>query len=891
MSIPMMKKKMFLFVLCIGLFQNVLAVAEDKGSENGNGNGANGAKVVVQESEALVNTACGLALGDRGTNGTQSTKEKALKAAESFRAYFSDAQSKVFERDYAIRAIAVGLLAKEHVLLMGPPGIAKSRLIRAIYGNILEDDGEPSYFKLQMNGETTLSDTHGPINFKTVEDTGRVERLYEEGMLGHRLSFLDEIFDVRPNALRNILDALEERMHGKHRGKTWSVALASNKNISQVYQVFGGGKDPQAVLNRVSFVINIPGDFEFAGSYRALVRDRRRRDEAVPPKFYFSELQALHDLTRQVQIPNHLSDILGLMIYKAKPEIEAMEEKDKREYLEKQRNGDFVLAPWRATKYLFPRTAVQASNVLEAMVVSRWIESGGKTPLVANMDDIAELCRFFFPLVGPKDEFAHLEMSRTSDLDERRQLETVIKERSFYLGLHGDMKREFNEVLSRLNLPEIAEELESYPSMLKKEKEKFLEKLRGLYWLAEVKQVRDSTPQEENDIEKIAYTSIAESIHDWLQLLMGQEATTTLVAKWNGDLTDTKRQEILAQNPTSSAVNTQTIAAPQVQVAATRVQSIQPSNPDQSSFLLFQEVAKDIGLDLSTVPGLQQNRFEFAMINPGSFTMGNSGQNGEPNPWSNETKHQVNITKPFEIAKFPLLQIQDYIVRKKNNSKFKEQSHSDGDYFVHNGVGMNFDHPAESITWDQATTELLRALNEKEEQLFRQGKKTKLCTYRLPTESEWEYAVRAGTQTAYYFGNPGESYDAQAARLGDFAHFSSNSGNRTHAVGKKMKPNANGLYEISGNVWELTQDLYAQDLGTRTLTDPVGTAGSGRVVRGGSWSDDAQSVRSASRSYVIPWRSQLRRGTAPREDVSVALGPFTFLPFSRFSTQSQKREG
>ncbi|MCP4695800.1 MAG: SUMF1/EgtB/PvdO family nonheme iron enzyme [Gammaproteobacteria bacterium] len=111
--------------------------------------------------------------------------------------------------------------------------------------------------------------------------------------------------------------------------------------------------------------------------------------------------------------------------------------------------------------------------------------------------------------------------------------------------------------------------------------------------------------------------------------------------------------------------------------------------------------------------------------------------------------------------------------------------------------------------------------------------------YRLPTEAEWEYACRAGSETAYYFGNDGQ---------GEYAWYSENSKGKTHPVGEKSA-NAWGLYELSGNVWEWVYDWYAGYSGEDQVNPRGPESGSDRVIRGGCWFSDIGNCRSAYRDF------------------------------------------
>jgi len=149
--------------------------------------------------------------------------------------------------------------------------------------------------------------------------------------------------------------------------------------------------------------------------------------------------------------------------------------------------------------------------------------------------------------------------------------------------------------------------------------------------------------------------------------------------------------------------------------------------------------------------------------------------------------------------------------------------------------------PVELVLWEEVE-EFIRRLNARES-----GGR-----YRLPTEAEWEYAARAGNTGAYSFGD-----DVQ--RLRDYAWYDDNAGQKTHSVGQK-RPNAWGLYDMHGNVWEWVQDVNGA-YASAPFTDPLGPPlGSDRVFRGGAFSSDARGCRSASRSRTKPERRNVFLG-------------------------------
>ena len=173
------------------------------------------------------------------------------------------------------------------------------------------------------------------------------------------------------------------------------------------------------------------------------------------------------------------------------------------------------------------------------------------------------------------------------------------------------------------------------------------------------------------------------------------------------------------------------------------------------------------------------------------------------------------------MARTEVTQLQWTQVMGANPSKFKE-------------AGPNA--PVETVSWNECQ-EFFKKLNEL----------TRIRTtgmLRLPTEAEWEYAARAGTRTAYYFGD-------DSATLGDYAWFAGNSDMKSHPVAQK-KPNAWGLFDMHGNVWEWCANWFGP-YSHEYETDPQGPkSGPGRVGRGGGWDDFAGDLRAAYRSFGRP---------------------------------------
>jgi sulfatase modifying factor 1 len=220
----------------------------------------------------------------------------------------------------------------------------------------------------------------------------------------------------------------------------------------------------------------------------------------------------------------------------------------------------------------------------------------------------------------------------------------------------------------------------------------------------------------------------------------------------------------------------------------------------------------------------------FNKIPAGTFMMGSPETEEELT--DNETQHPVTISKAFYMQTTEVTQGQWKAVMGTEPwvAKGQRQVVKEGD-----------NYPATYVSWYDALA-YCKNLSVKEGKI-----------YFLPTEAEWEYACRAGTETRWSFG------DNESA-LGDYAWHDKNAGDvdekYPHQVGLK-KPNAFGLYDMHGNVYEWCHDYFEEDYYKQSpAKDPTGpTSGSSRVLRGGSWSYDSRGTRSAVRfRHVAEYR-------------------------------------
>jgi formylglycine-generating enzyme required for sulfatase activity len=222
-------------------------------------------------------------------------------------------------------------------------------------------------------------------------------------------------------------------------------------------------------------------------------------------------------------------------------------------------------------------------------------------------------------------------------------------------------------------------------------------------------------------------------------------------------------------------------------------------------------------------------------IPAGEFRMGSS--DGDDDAFDDEKpRHEMRIDESFYLGVTPVTQAQYQAVTGKSPGRFQGRP----------------ENPIESVSWYESVRFCIM-LSQKEGLVpyygIRGASRVRIVGgsgYRLPTEAEWEYACRAGTETRYCFGDDEPGLD-------ESAWYSAGSGAQTRPVGQK-RPNAWGLYDMHGNVWEWCGDAYEGDYEMDSPNlDPPGPENTAcRVVRGGSWNDVPRDVRAASRLGYAP---------------------------------------
>ena len=260
-------------------------------------------------------------------------------------------------------------------------------------------------------------------------------------------------------------------------------------------------------------------------------------------------------------------------------------------------------------------------------------------------------------------------------------------------------------------------------------------------------------------------------------------------------------------------------------------------------------------------------KLELVLIPAGEFKMG-SPQDEKDRLGDEGPQHRVRITKPFfmGIHEVTIGQFRQFVADTSYKTEVEKGENPGAWGWNPDKKGYDFnekyswrnagfeqtdEHPVVNVSWNDAVA-FCKWLSKKEHK-----------NYRLPTEAEWEYACRAGTTTRYYSGDDPETLakvgnvaDASAkAKFSDWKYtINARDGYVFTSPVGKFKPNAFGLYDMHGNVWEWCADWYGHEYyAASPANDPKGPAsGSNRVDRGGGWDRYAGGCRSAFRNFITP---------------------------------------
>ncbi|WP_258367427.1 SUMF1/EgtB/PvdO family nonheme iron enzyme, partial [Mesotoga sp. TolDC] len=230
------------------------------------------------------------------------------------------------------------------------------------------------------------------------------------------------------------------------------------------------------------------------------------------------------------------------------------------------------------------------------------------------------------------------------------------------------------------------------------------------------------------------------------------------------------------------------------------------------------------------------------LVERGSFTMGDTWGDGESDE---KPTHKVTFTYDFYLGKYEItFDEYDDFCEATGRSKPKDEDWGRGQRPV---INVSWDDAIGFCNWLSEKDKLPKAYDNDGNLLDKDGRITadpaNVVGYRLPTEAEWEYAARGGNKSKGYKYSGSDNVDK-------VAWYGLNLGSKTQEVGKKT-PNELGIYDMSGNVWEWCSDRYGH-YSSSAKTNPYNDSGSGRVDRGGGWSNLATVARVANRGNFSP---------------------------------------
>jgi MoxR-like ATPase len=341
------------------------------------------------------------------------------RAAGRFRSFFRELNETFLEREDVLAQTALALLSREHLLLTGPPGTAKSQLARSVLGRIVDaTTGQPSLFARQFTENTVLTDLVGAIDFKTLMDTGRTEHFTDEGIIGSVHAFLDEVFDGRDMLLRSTLNLLGERelKQGVRttKGRVECSLMTSNRYLSEVLDE---SREPLlAFVDRIAFVGFVPKGFSSPEPMRRVIQQNvSGHSRQLRAYLSIQDVDVLQSAVDRVRFPEAATARLVAFLDSFESEVQAAVR---------------AIADFTPSRYLSVRTRVRAAKVLKAIVVYRRVVDDAERPLEVQPSDFQDL-RFVLTQSGPPRALLE-RFALEQDPREARQLKLIQIERDIF---------------------------------------------------------------------------------------------------------------------------------------------------------------------------------------------------------------------------------------------------------------------------------------------------------------------------------------------------------------------------------------------------------------------------------------------------------------------------
>jgi MoxR-like ATPase len=341
------------------------------------------------------------------------------QAADRFVAFFRELSQTFIEREDLLTQIALALLSRQHVLMTGPPGTAKSQMAHAVLGRIVsKETGRSSLFARQFTESTVQTDLVGPIDFKTLMESGRTEHFTDEGILGAVHAFLDEVFDGRDMLLRSTLNLLQERELKEGTkitpGKIECALMTSNRYLAEILD----NDRLVAFVDRIAFLCFVPKGFGSPQGLEAVLAAQVAGQKPPPltARLTIEDLDVLQAAAETVYVDETICASLAALVRSFELELGAA------------RRADPAFAP---SRYLSTRTAVRMGTLLRAICLHDWMFGDGTRTMEVLPKDLAGL-RFGLTLCGPAPAHAAQLLMVEADPRERRQLAIARTEREIF---------------------------------------------------------------------------------------------------------------------------------------------------------------------------------------------------------------------------------------------------------------------------------------------------------------------------------------------------------------------------------------------------------------------------------------------------------------------------